>query len=217
MRRRRCGVGTMSNFGNGTLAGIVKATLIMGSCLGLASASDPANAQDPWPWSRAPGSDSVTLVLLGDFNVQQRAHPADALVHVRETLNAADLVYANLEGLLVPSQGPALDLPNKSGWTHLGPESVQALVAANIAAVGVANNVAFGRDNIMASLAVLDANGIAHTGAGRDIDAAHRPAIVERGGVRFGFLQYTSKWYDQDQQMATADAPGIARLLSPDG
>ena len=173
-------------------------------------------AQDPWPWYATDEQD-VTLLLLGDFNVQKRRRPADALVHVRRTLNRADVVYANLEGLLVPSRGADKDLPNKNGWTHPGPEEVQALLAGNIAAVGTANNVAYGRGNIMASLAVLDANGIAHTGAGKNIDQAHQPAIIERHGVRFGFLQYTSKWYDEDKQIATADKPGVARLKSADG
>jgi poly-gamma-glutamate synthesis protein (capsule biosynthesis protein) len=176
-----------------------------------------ANAEDPWPWRGELAEDSVTLLLLGDFNVQQRENPADALKHVRWTLNEADLVYANLEGLLVESSGPAWDLPNKNGWTHLGPDAVQALVAGNIAAVGVANNVAFGRDNILESLALLDEYGIAHTGAGNNIDEAHEPVIIEKKGVRFGFLQYSSKWYDETQQMATEDAAGIARLKSPDG
>jgi poly-gamma-glutamate synthesis protein (capsule biosynthesis protein) len=44
----------------------------------------------------------------------------------------------------------------------------------------------------MQSLAVLDANHIAHTGAGANLDAAHQPAIVERKGVKIGFLQYTA-------------------------
>jgi len=176
-----------------------------------------AQNHDPWPWRTGNDAGAVTLLLLGDFNVQKREHPDDALVHVAATLNQVDLVYANLEGLLVPSRGADRDLPDKTGWTHPGPEEVQALRAGNIAAVGVANNVAYGRDNIMASLAVLDANGIVHTGAGKDITAAHQPAIIARRGVRFGFLQYTSKWYDEAEQMATDDAPGIARLKSPDG
>jgi len=178
--------------------------------------SSPVWAQAPWPWN-ASGDQFVTMLLLGDFNVQKRERPAVALVNVQATLQQADVVYANLEGLLVPSKGADQDLPNKNGWTHPGPEEVQALLAGNITAVGVANNVAYGRDNIMASLAVLDANGIAHTGAGKNIDQAHQPAIIERRGVKFGFLQYTSKWYDEDKQIATTDLPGVARLKSPDG
>jgi poly-gamma-glutamate capsule biosynthesis protein CapA/YwtB (metallophosphatase superfamily) len=200
-----------------TPAASIQVFLFGVSMLGLVYYGSQARAEDPWPWKGTPSEDTVTLLLLGDFNVQKRDDPADALVHVRATLNQADLVYANLEGLLVESKGADKDLPNKSGWTHLGPEAVQALVAGNISVVGVANNVAYGRANISASLSVLDAHGIAHTGAGANIAEAHEPAIVEVKGVKFGFLQYTSKWYDESRQIATADSAGVARLKSPDG
>ena len=144
------------------------------------------------------------MLLLGDFSVEQRPDPGNATVHVRETFDRADVVYGNLEGLLVKSEGPDKDIPDKSGWQHIGPEAVQALRAGNIHVVGVANNVAYGPANILKSLAVLDANGIAHTGAGANLEEAHKPAIVERKGVRIGFLQYTAKWYREDQQIATA-------------
>ena len=160
---------------------------------------------------------TVTILLVGDINISQRADPTTAFANVLGTLKNADLVYGNLEGLLVKSQGPARDIPDKSGWIHLGPEAVKALKAGNIQVVGVANNVAYGPADIMESLAVLDANGIAHTGAGANLDAAHQPAIVERKGVKIGFLQYTAKWYAQDQQIATATRPGVARMLSKDG
>jgi len=162
-------------------------------------------------------ADTVTILLVGDINISQRADPTTAFAKVLQPLKSADLVYGNLEGLLVKSEGPDRDIPDKSGWIHLGPETVKALKAGNIQVVGVANNVAYGPANIMKSLAVLDANGIAHTGAGANLDAAHQPAIVERKGVKIGFLQYTAKWYAQDQQIATASRPGVARMLSKDG
>jgi poly-gamma-glutamate capsule biosynthesis protein CapA/YwtB (metallophosphatase superfamily) len=170
-----------------------------------------------WPWIGSHGSDSVNLLLVGDINVQKRADPAGVFVHVRDTLNQADLVYGNLEGLLVKSEGPDKDIPDKSGWQHVGPEAVKALEAGNIHVVGVANNVAYGPAHIMASLAVLNKHGILHTGGGANLEEAHKPAIIERKGVRFGFLQYTAKWYLEDQQIATATRPGVARILSEDG
>ena len=91
---------------------------------------------------------------------------------MRDTLKRADLVYANLEGLLVTSKGTKIDIPDKPEWTHPGPSGAGVLKANNIAVVGVANNVASGRENILKSLSVLDANGIIHTGAGRNIDEA---------------------------------------------
>jgi hypothetical protein len=136
---------------------------------------------------------------------------------MRATLDQADLVYANLEGLLVESVGPKIDIPDKPQWTHPGPNGVKALKAANIAVVGVANNVASGRDDILESLAVLDANGIAHIGAGRNSDEAHKPVIVERKGVRIGFLQYTARWYQETDMLATPTEAGVAKIASIDG
>ncbi|MSO53070.1 MAG: hypothetical protein EXQ51_11780, partial [Acidobacteria bacterium] len=96
-------------------------------------------------------------------------------------------------------------------------DGVKALKAANVAVVGVANNVASGRADILKSLGVLDANGILHAGAGKNIDEAHKPAIVVRKGVRIGFLQYTARWYQDKDMIATATEAGVARIKSLDG
>jgi poly-gamma-glutamate synthesis protein (capsule biosynthesis protein) len=171
-----------------------------------------------WKWSGSFGDKAVELLILGDIQIHsRRADPATAFHRMRDTLKKADLVYANLEGLLVKSAGATIDIPDKPEWTHPGPDGVKGLKAANVAVVGVANNVASGRDNIMKSLAVLDANGILHAGAGRNIDEAHKPAIVTRKGVKIGFLQYTARWYQHKDMIATATEPGVARITSIDG
>ena len=171
-----------------------------------------------WKWSGTFGSNAVSLLIIGDVQVHdRRADPATAFVNMRETLMTADLVYANLEGVLVKSQGPEGDIPDKKGWTHPGTGGVIALKSAGIDAVGLANNVAYGRNNILATKKLLDEHGIVNVGAGRNLDEAHRPAIVERKGVKIGFLQYTARWYREDEQLATATAPGVARLTSRDG
>lgn len=175
-----------------------------------------AAAEEAWRWSGSYGGKAVTMLIIGDIQVQQRDDPASAFVNVRETLKRADLVYGNLEGMLVESQGYGVDIQDKK-WIHPGPQGVLALKASNIEVVGVANNVAYGRDNILRTLEVLDANGIAHVGAGGNIDEAHSPVIVERKGIKIGFLQYTARWYREDEQIATATAPGVARIVSRDG
>jgi poly-gamma-glutamate capsule biosynthesis protein CapA/YwtB (metallophosphatase superfamily) len=180
-------------------------------------ASVLAAREGAWRWSGSYGDDAVELLILGDIQVQQRQGPASAFVNLRETLREADLVYANLEGTLVESRGPSVDIPDKKGWIHPGPQGALALRPNNIDVVGVANNVAYGRANIMKTLEALDAEGVRHAGAGRNIDEAHAPAIVERKGVRFGFLQYTARWHREDEQIATESAPGVARIKSVDG
>jgi len=181
-------------------------------------AASVATAQSAWRWSGSFGDKSLSMLILGDIQIHtRRADPMTAFVNIRETLRRADLVYANVEGTLVKSEGPDGDIPDKKGWTHPGPAGAAVLKASNIKVVGFANNVAYGRNNILESLRVLDAQGIAHAGAGRNIDAAHQPAIVERKGVKIGFLQYTARWYREDEQIATSTAPGVARILSRDG
>jgi poly-gamma-glutamate capsule biosynthesis protein CapA/YwtB (metallophosphatase superfamily) len=181
-------------------------------------AATVAAAGAPWNWSGSFGDRSVTLLIIGDIQVHsRRADAASAFVNMRDTLSRADLVYANLEGVLAKSKGPDGDIPDKKGWTNPGPGGAVALKASNIQVVGLSNNVAYGRDNILDTIKVLDAHGIAHTGAGRNLAEAHKPAIVERKGVKIGFLQYTARWYREDQQMATDTQPGVTRLMSRDG
>ncbi|MDH4065209.1 MAG: CapA family protein [Acidobacteriota bacterium] len=175
-------------------------------------------ADAAWTWSGTYGNRAVELLIIGDVQVHsRRADPTTAFNRMKDTLNAADLVYANLEGLLAPSAGTKIDIPDKPEWTHPGPGGVKALAPANITVVGVANNVASGRANILKSLSVLDANGIAHVGAGRNLDEAHAPVIVERKGVKIGFLQYTARWYRDADAIATAAEPGVAKIASFDG
>jgi poly-gamma-glutamate synthesis protein (capsule biosynthesis protein) len=174
-------------------------------------------AGEGWKWSGSFAEDAAELLILGDIQVLGRAEPASAFLHLRDTLEQADLVYANLEGSLVVSKGRTVDIPDKKDWIHPGPEGAAALAASHIDVVGVANNVAYGRANILRTLEVLNAHGILHAGAGRNLAEAHAPAIVERKGVRFGFLQYTARWYREDEQIATATEPGVARIQSIDG
>lgn len=180
-------------------------------------AASLALADATWRWSGTFGSNAMTMLIAGDIDIQRRADPATAFTHIGPTLKNADLVYANLEGMLVKPQGPEIDIPDKRGWRHPGPEGVQALTAWNIAVVGVANNVAYDRANILETLRVLDSRGIIHTGAGTNIAAAHKPAIIERKGVKVGFLQYTARWYRDDEQIATETEPGVAKISSRDG
>ncbi len=193
----------------GALTSMALAALCLAATLGATDAA--------WKWAGAYGDKAVTMLIIGDIDIQRRADPTTAFAHIGATLKKADVVYANLEGMLVAPQGPEIDIPDKRGWRHPGPDGVLALKAWNVKVVGVANNVAYDRHNILQTLKVLDASGIAHTGGGANITEAHKPAIVERRGVKIGFLQYTARWYQDRDQIATATEPGVAKISSRDG
>ena len=190
-------------------------TSMAAAALCLAATLSAADAA--WKWTGFYGDKAVSMLIIGDIDIQRRTDPTTAFAHIGSTLKKADLVYANLEGMLVKPQGPEIDIPDKRGWRHPGPDGVLALKAWNVRVVGVANNVAYDRQNILQTLRVLDAHGITHTGGGANITEAHKPAIVERKGVKIGFLQYTARWYQDSDQIATATEAGVAKIASRDG
>lgn len=178
----------------------------------MATPTTTRGTTNAWPWADA-AEDGATLILLGDTNVQERDDPASAFRHVLPTLDGADVVFGQLEGpLSPPSQNPlAPDIPHKERWRHSDPRMVEGLVAAGFDAVSCASNVTYGPKAIKTSLETLDGAGIAHCGAGLDYAEARRPAIVEKAGVRFGFLSYTSVFWIVGHA-AGPDTPGVATV-----
>jgi hypothetical protein len=158
-------------------------------------------------------SGDLTLVLVGDTNLQHRVDPVTAFEHILPLLRAADVRFANLEGpLSAPSPDPLVpDIPHKQGWKHSDPRMVEGLVAAGFEAVGCANNVTYPPRAMLESLAELDRAGILHCGGGRNREEAHLPAVIERRGVRLGFLAYTSVFWPVGHAAGT-ESPGVATI-----
>ena len=152
----------------------------------------------------------VRFVGVGDVNLQHRADPAAAFGHVAAELNAADVLYGNLEGPLAGAGDPC-PIPHKRGWVHSDPRMVTGLAAAGFAFLSCASNVTYPPSAALRSLAVLDAHGIPHAGAGRTLAEARRPAVVERCALRFGLLSYTSVFWPHGHA-AGPDSPGVATL-----
>ncbi len=150
-----------------------------------------------------------SLILLGDVNLMNVEDPAVPFRLVGPELRDANLVFANLEcclyrlpeGHVVENEGFFAD-PRIAG---------EALRLAGIAVVGIANNVNYGAAAILGSIAELDRLGIAHTGAGANLEAASAPAVVARGGCKVGFVQRSSVYWPTNHE-ATQRGAGIAVL-----
>ena len=149
-----------------------------------------------------------TLVLTGDINLVGVTDPAAPFARIAGVTRNADIVFGNLECCFYdkPGHDPGL----REGF-YAPSVAAEALLRAGFDAVGCANNVTYGDDAIRASLAQLDALGIASTGAGRTREEAYRPAIVRKDGRTYGFLQRTSAYWPKNQE-AVADRPGVAVL-----
>jgi len=146
------------------------------------------------------------MILTGDVNLMNVTDAAVPFALVADELHKADLVFGNLECCLV-APPPGHSHGNEGFFAD--PEVGEALKLAGIHAVGIANNVHYGDANIKSSIARLDALGILHAGAGVDLAAARAPVVLERGGVRFGFLQRSSVYWPTNHE-AHEDAAGIA-------
>ena len=124
-------------------------------------------------------------------------------------LSRADIATANLEGVVSTRGTP---VPGKR--YHLrGPRAVLRGAAAEggLDVVTLANNHTgdFGDLALLDTLTAAHAAGLQTVGAGASIVAAHRPAVLERGGLRVAFLGYSD--VNPAGFPATASSPGTAR------
>lgn len=109
---------------------------------------------------------------------------------VRPTLAAADVRFGNCERQY-SARGTASTV---SPHGCQPPAMARIFTDCGFDAVTIANNhmFDFGPDALLDTRALLLSKGIAVTGAGRDLDEARAPALVERNGIRIGFLGYCS-------------------------
>ncbi|MFZ5876716.1 MAG: CapA family protein [Nitrospirota bacterium] len=129
---------------------------------------------------------------------------------VARFMRAADLTIVNLE-CAITDRETAWEGAPKTFYFGAPSAAVESLADAGVDLVSLANNhsLDFGRQGLLDTLEALNARGIAAAGAGRTLDEALEPAVVERGGVRFGMAAFCDH---QEDFAARSDAPGIAFL-----
>lgn len=129
-------------------------------------------------------------------------------------LAGADLTFINLES-------PFSDLGpyHEDGLIfHAPPAAIAGLQLAHVAAVSTANNHSrdCGTHGVEFTVAWLCSHGIAPVGSSASADETHRGVVLERNGIRFGFLGYTydqqnGNWRDIDPRIALADPPVVSQ------
>lgn len=164
------------------------------------------------PWPFADNGNTQSIIILGDNNFQHREKPAEAFKHIMPTLSAADFRFLNLEGPFAGgTDDPEVSDIQHKNWRYSNPDQVAALSAAKIDAVGVANNVTYPYQALMKSLQVLDSAGVKYAGGGENIEKAHQPVIIEKNGLKVGFMQYAATVFPTNHA-ATEHQPGIAEI-----
>ena len=126
-------------------------------------------------------------------------------------LKNADILFGNLEG-------DVSDIGNNVGSKYsfrMDPLVLPALRNAGFDIVSFANNHV-GDWNVPAftdTLARLSSEGILQTGAGLTKSEAEKPAIIEKNGVRFGFIGFSD--VGPNWLKATSTTPGILLASDP--
>jgi hypothetical protein len=109
---------------------------------------------------------------------------------VRPTLETVDLRFGNCERQYSTRGTPSETSPHGCQ----PPEMAKIFTDCRFDAVTIANNhmYDFGPEALLDTRAMLLGHGIQVTGAGKNLDEAREPAIVERNGITVGFLGYCS-------------------------
>lgn len=143
---------------------------------------------------------------VGPIHEPMNAYP----VLAKPTLQQADIRFAQVER--VYSERGALQLHSGGGHSRLKPHMASIFSDCGFDVVSLASNHAmdWGEDAMLDTAALLRERGMKVIGAGRNLEEAREPAIVERNGIRIAFLAYCSIL--QTGYAAGPRKPGVAPL-----
>jgi poly-gamma-glutamate synthesis protein (capsule biosynthesis protein) len=163
----------------------------------------------------------VVLDAVGDIMLDRsvgaaiaRRGPGHPFAAVAPLFAGSDIRFANLE-LPLTERGQRA----RKDYTFRAPPAVvEGLTAAGFNVLTLANNhmLDYGAEGLLDTLAALDRAGIPHTGAGKNIEEAHAPALLTVNGLRIAVLGYVntpndgvSGWVAESMR-AGPSTPGIA-------
>lgn len=171
--------------------------LAAAGCSSPAPVAAPAPDALPRPAVRGPdpAEPTITLRVVGDVMLGRgvaRAHPdpTRTLRPMRGLLRRADITVGNLESTLSTRGEP------RQGDDSFAadPAVLRGLADAGFDVLSLANNHTgdYGETALLDTVAAVRGSGIVPVGAGPDRRSALRAAVVERSGVRVGFLGFNA-------------------------
>lgn len=138
-------------------------------------------------------STNNSVVLLGVGDVGPVHEPMDQYSTLaRPVLAAGDIRFGQCER--VYSERGALQLHSGGAHSRVKPQLASIFTDCGFDVVSVASNHAmdWGGDALLDTIDLMESKGIKTVGAGRNLEEARRPAIIEKNGVRIAFLAYCS-------------------------
>ena len=157
------------------------------------------------------GAATGRLTILGCGDVGPIHEPMDAYsTLVRPVLAEADVRIGQCER--VYSDRGALQVHSGGAHSRVPPRFASVFSDCGFDVVSVASNHAmdWGEDALLDTIGLLRERGIQTVGAGRSLEEAREPAIIERNGVRVAVLAYCSVL--REGYTAGPGRPGVAPL-----
>ena len=163
---------------------------------------------------------SVTLAFGGDVMLDRGVRNSvnknfngdySQLFQNLDILRNADISFVNLEG---PSSDVGVDKHNLYSF-RMDPSVIPALRGAGISIVSLANNHMgdWGRDAFTDTMDTLKENEILFTGAGTNEVEAETPTIIEKYGMKIGYLAFSD--VGPTVMSASDERPGILLANNP--
>lgn len=163
--------------------------------------------------------ESITLVATGDvllsrfveLRMRGRSDYIFPFRKVSDFLKSADVTFGNLETPIIPGK----NTPSGSLTFRADPESVAGLTEAGYDVLSIANNHAmnFKAEGLLRTIEELTKAGITPVGGGKNMDAAHTPAMVEVKGKKIAFYAYNDSSIPPGfHGEALWDKPGVAQM-----
>ncbi|WP_433049173.1 CapA family protein [Dactylosporangium sp. CS-033363] len=195
---------------------VLALTLLLAGCSESPAAPTPpaAAAASPAPSvTTSPPPAELRLAFAGDVHFMERtakllANPETAFGPIASTLADADMTVVNLETAITSRGTPE----PKTYHFRTEPKAIDALKAAGIDAVTIANNhiLDYGRVGLLDTLDALHAAQYPYFGAGKNTDDAYAPLYTTVKGVKIALLGFS-----QVHELASTwgpgpDKPGVA-------
>lgn len=153
--------------------------------------------------SSQPQPKTIKVVAVGDIllgrGVESRLKRDNKdytypFLKVADILKQGDIVFANLEEAIT-SRTHSLTGIKQGGKYVLKNEvdAIKGLEYAGFNLFSLANNhiLDYYEEGLFDTQAILTQYGMAYSGAGKNIEEAKKPAIIEKNGVKVGLLSYT--------------------------
>ncbi len=192
--------------------------LLLGLVLVAAAshAADAPVAADTSPADAKPATDAASrplrMILVGDIMLAQDeatgkliAQGKDPFEHFAKLLKQSDVAIGNLE-CVVAERGERVRKP----YNFMAHPRCIPLLKQHFSGLTVANNHScdFGKSALVRQCELFETAGVPYFGGGRNKADAHKPWIVQRGGLKIAMLGYCEVLLRSFQ--AEENLPGVA-------